>query len=253
MPPHNSTESFRDANRQNDDANRRISHATADLSAAVRDIWGAGMNRLTGAGQAIGETANAAGHAIHQTYDAAGRMAQGVANEAVRENQDVARVIGQGVDATTRTARDFGHGVQQTSDAAGHAIHQTYDAAASTATAAGHRINDHYRDRPLTAIAEGLLGPVDGLMRGGINPRDRAPVAAERTMAQGQHPAPEAHPVAHAGGDQPHHHTVRSGESYWSIAAQQGGTRSQIAARTEQLRTANSDRALLPGLDIVGT
>ncbi|MBI2810172.1 MAG: LysM peptidoglycan-binding domain-containing protein [Candidatus Melainabacteria bacterium] len=126
------------------------------------------------------------------------------------------------------------------------------------------RQQDFDRTRPGIANASRYVGAHDalGLMMGGNSERAQHPQQQQRhdTVARHDappsttgHPAPEAHPVAQAGADQPHHHTVRSGESYWSIAAQAGGTRSQINARTEQLRIANHDRALLPGLDIIGT
>ncbi len=165
-----------------------------------------------------------------------------------------------------QTARDLGHGIHQTYDAGvqtardvGHGVHQTYDAA-------GQRIQDHYRDRPLTAFGEGVLGPVDGLIRGGINSHDRQPAGAEATHPGATRPShvtrpdtetaqqAEDHRQLQPPGRRPednHLHHVAAGESYWSIAAERGGTNAQILARSNTYRSANHNEALLPGIDIV--
>ncbi len=300
MAPPSSQASFEAANRQNDNASRHASQGFADLTSAINETWGAGMTRIHGVGQAIGENVNAAGAAISRNVNAAGA-------ELARENRDVVRAahavgdqvagathgVHQEVDREGRVvgqaATDFGNGVARNVNAAGaelarenrdvarnvHAAHQELDregrvigqtasavgdSVSRTAQAGANRIGDHYRDRPLTAALEGALGPIDGLARGGVAHEDRTAAPGDATPTQtGTRPphhvataenSAEARPPVSAGADR-NHHQVKSGESYWSIAAAQGGTKAAIAERSQRLQAVNHGRALLPNLEIV--
>ncbi len=127
-------------------------------------------------------------------------------------------------------------------------IGQAADSVSRTAQAGVNRIGDHYRDRPLTAAAEGpVVGMIDGLARGGMANEDRT--APPHHLTTAENPS-EARPPVAAGADHSHH-KVKSGESYWSIAAAQGGTKAAISARSQHLQATNHGEALLPGLEIV--
>ncbi len=306
MAPPSSQASFEAANRQNDNASRHASQGFADLTSAINETWGAGMTRIHGVGQAIGENVNAAGaelarenrdvvraatqfgdgvarnvHAAHQELDRDGRaigqaatqFGDGVARnvhgahqavdrsvaaagaELTRENRDVVRAATQFGDGVARNV----HAAHQELDREGRVIGQAATAVGDTAQAGANRIGDHYRDRPLTAALEGVLGPIDGLARGGVGHENRTAAPGDATptptgtrpphhVATAENSA-EARPPA-AGADHSHHQ-VKSGESYWSIAAAQGGTKAAILARSQHLQAANHGRALLPNLEIV--
>lgn len=257
MPP-SSRDFERNAERLDRQAGHSVGHAAADLTSAIRDAWSAGAQHEIARQMRTQEDANAvlngmvdiyhqAERGIHHQLDQWGRQMDTMG----RENNDRLQPLANAADGVRRGYHD---------------LH----------TAADRRIDDFRRTRPETAREEGvLLSTIDGLITGGRQgaPGDSAPHggtpregtrpgATRQGASQTGHDTPETPQQAderHQRATQPTRrndhqvetHEVQANESYWSIAAERGGTRAQIAARMQHLQALNHNRALLPHVQII--
>lgn len=256
MPP-SSRDIERNAERLDRQAGQSAGHGVADFTSAIRDAWSAGAQHELARQVRTQEDINSVLHSIDNIYHQAER---GVRNQIDE--------FGRQWDTLNRENADRLQPIANAADGVRRGVHDLH-------TAADERIADFRRTRPETARQEGtLISTIDGLITGGRHdvPRDGAGHTASREGAghgatrdgasqvvrhgstETPQQADERHQLAtqptrrneHSG--QPHR--VREGESYWSIAAEQGGTRAQIAARMQHLQTLNHGRALLPNIEI---
>ncbi len=254
MPP-SSRDIERNADRLDRQAGHNVGHAVADLTSAVRDAWSAGVQHDIARQVRTQEDINALVNNMSNIYHEAERNVRGTVDEFGRQMN----VMGRENADRLRPIADLADGVRRGT----HDLH----------TAADERIADFRRTRPETARQEGvLISTIDGLITGGRQgaPHEGSPDARHEGTRPGssrqelsqvgrrEHETPQQAEDRHrrevepTRRPEPHRqqHTVREGESYWSIAAEQGGTRAQIAARMHQLQDANHGRALLPNLVI---
>lgn len=253
MPP-SSRDLERNADRLDRQAGHNVGHAVADLTSAVRDAWSAGVQRDVARQVRTAEDINGVLNNITDIYHQTERGVRDTVNNISTEFGRQMNVMGRENDDRLRPIANLAENVRR----------GTHD----LQTAAEQRIADFRRTRPETADQEGvLISTIDGLITGGRPdghaPREGTrPSSARQEVSQvGRPETPESRERAEERHRQimepsrrpePHarQHRVEEGDSYWSIAAEQGGTRAQIAARMQRLQTLNHGRDLLPNISI---
>jgi LysM repeat protein len=225
----NSQELFNESNRQNADAGKHFGQAMSGLGSAIADAW-QGYNEHIAAKQVRQDEQTEA------FFKGTGHLIMGGLRELNAETSD----LQSGAKATVVAAAQREVEFDKTRGgiaAASMMVPGVHVLLAQTMGGNKDRLQDQAQADAAAKVHHDGLPPVTSTLHSDASPSATPRVESTTTSASGE---------------QQHHHKVTSGESYWSIAKQQGGTNAEIAARSNHLQALNHSHKLLPGLDIVG-